>query len=307
MSGFSDRCTLHHRGFVMLGDVVFQRSETDGVPVALVPLGGRPASIPLDALRRELGIEDDSEDGRMLGMVAEALDYVVGLRPGDKLPAEVLTGEASWEPQHGHIAIARSLLRKAVLAWAREDDAGVDLTPVLGRLAEPVGQADADGVAARIEELAGELAYIEALREGLLRRVQMLSFRLKALAKGSSQAVRFDALVQSRRLVTTALSRLTDRFAEVEAQTGEIVPALRNLDAQRTFIRSNRDWLHRSRLAWEKLLRRWESVPEAATEAAWELLPETYHFLAPRFMSTQEWRSSEKKREKPKQHAVLTW
>ena len=65
-------------------------------------LGERQAAVPLRALQNEFGIADDSADGRMLGLIAGALDFVPLLRPGDALPAEVRTGEASWKPDAMH-------------------------------------------------------------------------------------------------------------------------------------------------------------------------------------------------------------
>ena len=39
----------------------------------------------------------------MLALIAQALDFVAGLHIGDKLPTEVLSGEASWEPEEMHL------------------------------------------------------------------------------------------------------------------------------------------------------------------------------------------------------------
>ena len=64
----------------------------------VVKLGERDAAIPLRSLQREFGIPDDSDDGRMLGLIAQSLDFVTGVQIGDALPTEVLTGQASWEP-----------------------------------------------------------------------------------------------------------------------------------------------------------------------------------------------------------------
>ena len=64
----------------------------------VVLLGEREAALPLRALQREFDIADESEDGRMLALIAASLDFVTSLRLGDALPAEVLSGEASWEP-----------------------------------------------------------------------------------------------------------------------------------------------------------------------------------------------------------------
>jgi hypothetical protein len=88
-----DCCCLVHRAFTMFGDPLFRRAESDGAPVMVVHLGEKEAAIPLVALKREFGIEDASDDGRMLDLVVQALDFIAGLRIGDPLPPEVLSGQ----------------------------------------------------------------------------------------------------------------------------------------------------------------------------------------------------------------------
>ena len=72
----------------------------------VVLLGDREAALPLRALQREFDIPDESEDGRMLALIAASLDFVTSLRLGDALPAEVLSGDASWEPSSQHLRLA---------------------------------------------------------------------------------------------------------------------------------------------------------------------------------------------------------
>src|SRR5581483_4431831 len=114
-----DHVRLQHVLFRRFGDPVFRRAETDSSPVMVVLLGEREAALPLRALQREFSIADESEDGRMLVLIAAALDFVTCLRPGDPFPPEVLSGEASWEPspQHGRLAEAR--LRLHLVNWSK--------------------------------------------------------------------------------------------------------------------------------------------------------------------------------------------
>ena len=107
--------------FSRLGDPLFRRAESDNTPVMVVQLGEREAALPLRSLQREFGIPDDSEDGRMLATIAASLDFVAGLRLGDPLPAEVLTGAASWDPSSAHFQIAYAKLRLQLVAWLRPD------------------------------------------------------------------------------------------------------------------------------------------------------------------------------------------
>ena len=70
-----------------------------------------------------------------------------------------------------------------------------------------------------------------------------------------------------RRLNLVALRRIGGRFEELDAQTGEVMAALRNLESQRTFIRSNRDWLYRTLRAWQPLLLEWDGLGFTFDEA----------------------------------------
>ena len=307
-----DQCRLQNRRFASLGAISFRRAEADGTPVALISLGERNAAVPLRALQREFGIEDDSADGRMLGLIAEALDYVTGLQLGDRLPDEVLSGKASWQPDAKFRRVTASKLRLQLIDWvdpAAAAHTGAD-APAMERLeTDPAMRArvqrafeqaaralDLPGPQAVMQvvgEIAEELSFIEALREELLLRAQAMAMRLGALGTGGTvNAERQAMLTRVRKLTHLALHQITARFADVDAQTGEVMATLRNAEAQRAFIRSNRDWLYRTRRAWEPILADWAAAPPVLDDAAWLRVGRTYHFLAPRFMPVQEWETS---------------
>lgn len=112
-----ERCTLQHAVFTSFGEPLFRRSEADATPSMVVQLGDREALLSLRSLQREFGIADESADGRMLGLIAEALNFVHTLKLGDRLPDEVLTGQASWQPDPAHIHIAATRLKLGLVAW----------------------------------------------------------------------------------------------------------------------------------------------------------------------------------------------
>ncbi|HET6184815.1 MAG TPA: hypothetical protein VFA03_14630 [Acetobacteraceae bacterium] len=298
--------------FRALGDPMFRRAEADGVPVMVVVLGDRQAALPLRAVQREFGIADDSPDGRMLTLIAQALDFVTALRPGDTLPNEVLTGEASWSPDPSHVAIVAARLRLQLVDWltsgAESERARLDpetllqieddphlraqVQTALARAAEELHLANAEAVLEKLEALARELGYIEALRERLLVRVRRMAERVERLARGwRGDAHHNETLTQVRRLAATAVAQTQARFDELDAQTGEVMAALRNAESQRAFIRTNRDWLYRSLRAWEPLLNQWDEAPAAIDQDTIRLIQRTYQFLAPRYMPVQEWLS----------------
>jgi hypothetical protein len=321
-----ERCVLHHKVFTMLGTVSFRRARADGTPVMVVALGEREAVVPLRALQREFGIQDDSEDGRMLGLIAESLDYVCGLSLGDRLPSEVRSGHASWEPTAQHRKLAMDVVRLKLLAWidpsATDPAKGdpiqrLERDPALrqqvqnafDRAAQELGLEDPGAVVPLVEELAGELAYIEALRDRLMRPVLGITARLESItqvSRGDSQ--RTETLGRVTRLAEAARQKFQERFDEVTAQTGEVIAALRNMESQQAFIRSARDQLYRSQRTWQPILDAWADA-EAEEEVPWELITRTYQFLAPRYMPVTEWTATAGRaaRGAPKQLQAMSW
>ncbi len=306
-----ERCVLEHRMFSSLGDVRFRKSGTDGAAMMAISLGDREADIPLRSLGREFGIDSASPDGRMLELIGEALDFVSILQPGDRLPPEILTGEASWRPSPNHLRIASTRLRLQLVAWLMPDavqggalnelvllrladdpDLRRNVQAVISRAAVELGLPSAADVTRLLEDLAEELAYIEALRDRLLRRVEAVFRKVVRLnQQRTTQLGGAETLLQVKRLCGSALKQVRLRFAELDGQTGEVLSALRNHEHQRIFIRSNRDWLYRSQRAWDPILKQWDTVGEQLDEATWALLARTYQFLAPRFMATTEWQT----------------
>jgi hypothetical protein len=305
-----DCCCLVHRAFTMFGDPLFRRAESDGAPVMVVHLGEKEAAIPLVALKRKFGIEDASDDGRMLDLVVQALDFIGGLRIGDPLPPEVLSGQASWEPDAVHLRIANARLQWQLVTWLNSGTGGdaehldpesllqvaddparrQQVQDAFAKAAVALGLPDRAAVIGLMEDLARELAYIEALRDRLLRRAKVMAEKLNRIAKVfRGDASHLETLTQVRRLAATALKQISRRFDELDAQTGEVMSALRNADSQRTFIRSNRDWLYRTQRAWQSLLSEWELAGIGFDEGILQLLNRTYQFLAVRFMPVTEW------------------
>ena len=306
------RCNLTHRVFTSFGEPLFRNAETDGTPVMVVKLGEKEAAIPLRSLQREFGIPDESDDGQMLGLIAQSLDFIAGLRIGDALPPEVLNGQASWEPDEVHLQIANARLQWQLVTWLNSgtggDSPNLDADMLLqvvddparkqqvqeafAKAAETLGLPSREAVIQLAEELAQELAYIEALRDRLLRRVRAMADKLNRMAQAyRGDGSHLETLAQVRRLTSAALKQIGHRFDELDAQTGEAMAALRNADSQRTFIRSNRDWLYRTQRAWQSLLTEWDVAGIGFDEGILLLLNRSYQFLAPRYMPVTEWAS----------------
>ena len=69
----------------------------------------------LRSVAREFRIDPKSADGQMLGLIEQALDFVVALKLGDKLPSELSGGEASWQPNAQDRRVATSRVRHSLL------------------------------------------------------------------------------------------------------------------------------------------------------------------------------------------------
>ncbi len=324
-----DHCVLHHALFTKLGTVSFRRALTDGTPMMIVPFGEREAGLPLRSLQHAFDIPDGSPDGRMLGLIAESLDYVTCLCVGDPLPAEVVNGTASWEPTARHRQTAAMRLRLQLLAWldpaaaraaggnleARlETDAGLRATVqnAFREAATALDLASGEDVVALVARFTEELAFIEALRDRLFGRVLTLCARLGVIARGANRQDlhRREDITQVQRLASLALTQFRGRFEDIDAQTGEIIATLRNADSQIAYIRSNRDTLYRSHRAWQPVLDAWQKAEVAGGEALWPAVGVLYQFLAQRYLPSNEWPSFNSLRQagapKKPEH-TMTW
>jgi len=323
-----DRCLLVHPAFTAFGPAVFRRAETDETPMMVVSLGERSASLPLRALQREFQISDHSPDGQMLGLIAEALNYVGELALGDALPGEVLDGVASWQPERRHQEIAAARLRGQLLAWLRPDmarcardgeaallldaDASrrTQIQQAFEKAAQELGMASPALVVEGLEALAEELSYIEALRDRFLGRVKAMARRLGVLAQDRSvDSGRLETLTQVQRLTVIGLRGITTCFAEIDGRTDEVLAALRNADSHRSYIRSHRDLLYRRFRLWEAVLAAWDRLGPEADESFWAVMQLSYRFLAQHFMPATEWPSVLAPRRKPAaaKLAAMTW
>jgi hypothetical protein len=303
--------TLTHAVFRRFPDAHFQRAAGDGMPVLMVQLSDAPAALPLRAIQREFAIADDSPDGIVLGMIAEALDFVGVLHIGDPFPPEVLSGDASWQPEQRHFELALGRLRNALVAWRAGSVAADDpqarpdahqgschdrpafrdqLTEAFRAAAAELGLARPEDAVAMVEDLARELAFIEFLREHLIIGMIRMQTVLHAVQpQMRADRNRSETVAQVGRLLAVAIERTRQRFNEIDSETEEVMPTLRNLPGQRAFIRSTRDFLHRSWRAFAPILARWTAIDPAAPVGLRSAIDEAYAFLAPRYMAVQDW------------------
>ena len=304
--------TLHHPVFQRVAGISFRRSVADRTPVMVVPLGDREAEVPFHGLCKEFDITDDSPDGRMLALVAEALGFVTALMPGEELPAEIASGDASWSAGVLYRHRAEARLKVSLLKWLRpgvlQEMGGeercaeqLDRDPELRTLvqnafraaAERLGLGSAEELVARVAQVAAEFAFIEALRAELLQRVQMVSVQVRRMetANGRLDGRRKDTVARVLALNGTAISELQERFDALDLQIDNIIGLLENPEHHIHYFRTHRNTLHRTRLAWQDLLDKWDKVDPSDQTMVWDAILETYQFLARRFLPFTEWPS----------------
>jgi hypothetical protein len=103
-----DHCQLRHPVFATFHNPLFRRAEGDNAAVMVIELGDKDAAIPLTLIQLAFGISAESNDGVMLRLITQSLDFVSCLRIGDPLPAEIVTGQASWQPDATHLRISNA-------------------------------------------------------------------------------------------------------------------------------------------------------------------------------------------------------
>ncbi|CUW37257.1 conserved protein of unknown function [Magnetospirillum sp. XM-1] len=299
--------SFEHKFFTSFEDLYFRLTDS-GEPVAVLKLATNEAVLSFDGIKREFGMKEDQHDFKMLDKVAEGLQFVRGLRPGDRLPKEVTTREASWEPQDRHRRIAYQRLTMQLVTWLTGNEHVISNVSELAQVADDpqvkknvqlafteaaeelgLGRENRDEVVRYIETLAKELAYIEALRD-TYGEVQKIDEKLQGLRRiyGADRSM-IETTDQVGRLSQRALKVFQDYFDQVDAQTGEILAMLKNIDNQIGYIRQVRDALHCRLLPWEDFIQVWKTVFVVRSDDNTNKIRDIYQFLAPRYMQFNDW------------------
>jgi len=279
----------------------------NGEPSLVVELAELDALVPIKSLRMEFQL-DKTPDGPMLDQVVAGLKFVKTIRPGDSIPREILDGTASWSVEDRHIEIAKGRITMQISSWLTGSETIIVDQEALMQLAEDpaikqrVNAAFSDiavklglpperkqEVVDRIDELARELSYIEALRErfGVIKAI------------GDTVAA-FQKIYRRDRTVIEDLSRITNLmkrplvelggiFDQVDGMSGEIVSLLKNMVRQIEFIRESRDELHQRMMLWDDTILKWSTVTVDRSPENEQLMKEFYRFLAQNFIIEKPW------------------
>jgi hypothetical protein len=260
----------------------------------------------LDTLCAEFKIASDSDDGKLLSLVGQGLNFVREIRPGDSIPKEILDGSASWSVEDRHHAIARDRLTYQVVSWIRGRESVVhevekldqvigdpevirDLARGYAAIGQELGGKTAKDAEFEANRLAREVVYIEALRDRFMYIINIG----KGLQRMGKVYQAYKSVTQEISQVYGLLKRPVEKFSKkfraVDEETGHVVAMIRDVDAAVVRIREIRDDLHFGFMTWDDLIEKWNAIEYQRGNPAVALIRETYRFLAQNYPVSVEW------------------
>lgn len=294
----------------------FYKPENLDEPVFVVDLGDLKGEIKFKHLRRQFGIEAATNDDKLLDTVVAALKVVEDIRPGDRIPNEIIDGTASWSVSPRHKQLAQNRIEIQLINWISGKESNIktpeqltgflsqkenkaQLRTAFSKAAEKLGAKPDDhaAVLTRIELLARELCFIEALREAF-QTVPVIAVILNKLSEAYSGDLRMqDTIGRVRGLLRKGIGEYTDIFTDTDSQTGEIISAMKSLDRQIVFIRERRDTLRFLQMKWNVYVTAWKEMDLKQGARVQDLLGRTYRFLATRFDTSKSLMKARKDQE----------
>jgi len=302
------KVAFQHKFFSSMENPYFRIAPDTGKPGMYFRLSEDAVVLNLPGIKREFQL-DGHPDGTMLDWIACGLMYVKALMIGDAIPAELRTGEASWQVEARHQQIAYAKMAGQLMGWitgagfevtdakmleemAADPSFKEDVTEAFDQAAAELDLSGAEGreeVVKRIERLAGEWAYVEAVRERFAKIVKLKSKLLELEGKYRNDRMEAERVERCRALLDTGVEEWHARFQSIEADHADVMGALRDIDGQIARLRETRDDLWQRMLVWDDLLRDWDFAVIKRSAESLKLIDTTYRFLAPRFMDVDEW------------------
>lgn len=274
-----------------------------------VNLGNLTVSLTPLVLRREFNIEISSLDSQLIELASQALRHVKEVRPGDSIPKELIDGSASWSVEERHRLLAKAKLLAQVATWFAQEGTVASVEDILATtendlvakeefqnafaaIAQSLG-LDRDRkqeIIDHIDSIARELCYIEALRDhaAQLRTIHEKVLQLARIAKGDPEIT--EELSRVQILLKQPVLEYTSRFAQIDAQTGDLLEQLRNPHRQIKIIRDTRDDIHSKLLPWNDIFDRWRDQQIVLDHSTDESVHRLYHWLAANYAPARVWR-----------------
>ncbi|CAO3456211.1 hypothetical protein [Azospirillum largimobile] len=299
---------FQHKVFSLPG-AFFCQEPNSKEPVLNILLGDLKAALAFPTLMESFQIEDGTHDARLLEIIEQGLAFVKQIRPGEEIPGELLDGRASWSVEDKHRIIAKGRLTVQIVSSFTGNEMIVSdideleqvvedpqtkerMKAAFAKIAERLKLTNdyEQYLTDRIDDLAQELSYIEALRDRFkhIRRIDQAMAKLATIYR--TDRTFCSELNRMQGLIRKPLREYDLIFDQADAQTGDIVGALRNFHPTIQFIRKIRDDLRAKLLEWEELLQGWDEVTMERSPKVEALQKQTYRFLASRYIETTVWK-----------------
>jgi len=299
---------FEHKVFGVEGARFAHTSDTKEAAL-YVMLGDLQVALLLPTLRYEFDIKPGSPDSELLGVIERSLKYVKEIRPNDSIPREILDGSASWSVEDRHRMIAKGRLSLQLASWLTGDESVVvdavqleqlvedpaikqKIDQAFGEIAEKlgIGRDRKNEIVDRIDSLARELAYIEALREryGCVQEIIHKLSDFVRTYRNDRQVTQ--EISRVRTLLMRPQAEFDSLFGQCDAMTGEILAVLKKFDAQVEFVRDMRDQLHTKLMAWDDVITQWSGLEVVKGENQENAIKAMYRFVAQNYPQRQDWK-----------------
>jgi hypothetical protein len=176
-----------------------------------------------------------------------------------------------------------------VAGWEEDSLNRVLLQQAINGAADQIEGTSENEIETRVDALGSELAYIECMRRTLIRGIQGPKEKLLRIKLNELPIARQETVRQVQTLAKRGLAEITSRFDAVDRRLDDILAMVRDLPPAVAWLRAQRDWQFRTNHAWTPVFTDWASAPSTFDDFLWKVIERTYMFLAPRFMSFQEW------------------
>ncbi len=284
----------------------FALNGADKMPCYYIPMGEHTVAIELAKLQQEFNIPIDSVDAALLVKVEKGLHYVREIRPNDSIPREILDGSASWSVEEHHKEMAIARLQMELVFWMqakREDFPPLEQMKRLQATPKVRGQIkDAhkkitqllkfDEVKVsrdRIDEIARETTYIEALRERSLK-LNDIAQKLAAFYTSYKKEAAFATEVNRMQELTRRATKLiAERFAKVDTMLRDILKCVNEHQVVIDKIRMLRDETHMELKKWDDYFPKWAELKIERDDSLEKFFRTFYRFLAENYMEQQNW------------------
>jgi hypothetical protein len=288
----------------------FALNGADKMPCFYVPFDNtQVAAIELRKIQTEFNIPSDSIDAALLKKVEKGLGYVREIRPNDSIPREILDGSASWSVEQSHKDAAICKLNQEMIFWIsgfrgefpplaemqrahKEQEARNQMRDAHKKIAQLLGLPDSKVSVQRLNDLAREYCYIEALRERS-QELGKIGQKLSTFATSFKKEPAFATeIARMQDLLRRAVKLFADKFAKVDGSFKDVLKAINNSQATIEIIREGRDFIHMELKKWDDYFPVWDAMKIERSDEAEKAFRAFYRFLAENYMEQQSWNSS---------------